>query len=222
MKLASLGIALALVALPPLAQASPSSARAAGDAPLQLGRYSTAVAAPAAQVAQPLEALVRLSYPRQTVHTVGDALEHTLARSGWRLVSASALEPQAAHLLTLPLPDSQRTLGPYTVRTVLEVLTGTPWQWHEDAVQRLAWFTLRAEYRPAPPSVATQLGNDAAEVAEAHPISSPEISSLDVAEDLGAAEKNARADRRASRTKAHFFPASGESSAQGVTPDTSR
>lgn len=189
---------------------------------MQLGRYSTAVAAPPAQVAQPLEALVRLSYPRQTVRTVGDALDHTLARSGWRLVSASALEPQAAHLLTLPLPDSQRTLGPYTVRTVLEVLTGTPWQWHEDAVQRLAWFTLRAEYRPAPPSVATQLDPDAAEVAEAHPVASREISSLDAAEDPGAGQKDARAARSASRTWTHFFPASGESSAQGATSDTSR
>lgn len=128
---------------------SPSAARVVGGQ-MQLNRYSTATAAPAESVAQPLDAMVRLSYPRQTVNTVGEAIDHSLARSGWRLVDQSALEQQARHLLTLPLPDSQRTLGPYPVRTVLDVLTGPAWQWHEDKVKRLVWFDLRPEFRPKP------------------------------------------------------------------------
>ena len=56
--------------------------------------------------------------------------------------------PQAARLLTLPLPESQRALGPYRARTVLEVLTGSSWTWHEDPVQRLVWFTVKSTGQP--------------------------------------------------------------------------
>lgn len=110
------------------------------DGQMQVGRYTTTVATPAGQAADPLDVFVRLSYPRQTVSTVGDALRHTLLRTGWRLVETSALTPQAAHLLGLPLPESQRSLGPYKARTILEVLTGPSWRWHEDPIQRLVWF----------------------------------------------------------------------------------
>ncbi len=118
--------------------------RIVGEGQMQVGRYTTIVAAPAEAAARPLDVYVQLSYPRQTVHTVGDALRHTLMRTGWSLVDPSAMSPQAARLLSLPLPESQRVIGPYRARTVLEVLTGPSWQWHEDDVQRKVWFTLKA------------------------------------------------------------------------------
>lgn len=121
------------------------------DGEMQVGRYTTASAEPAAEVSDPLAVQARLTYPRQTVRSVGDAIDHTLLRTGWRLVSPSALEPDAARFLGLPLPESQRTLGPYRVRTILNVLLGSTWEWHEDPVQRLVWFT-RAE---APQRIAT-------------------------------------------------------------------
>ena len=112
---------------------------------MQVGRYTTAAARPEAEASNPLDVYVQITYPRQTVSTVGDAIRHTLMRSGWNLVDRSALSPQAVHLLTLPLPDSQRTLGPYSLRTVLNVLTGRTWAWKEDAVRRLVWFGVAAE-----------------------------------------------------------------------------
>ena len=124
--------------LPGGAELQPERVLAGGQ--MQVGRYTTTVAAPVAQVADPLNVFVRLSYPRQTVSTVGDALRHTLLRTGWRLVETSALTAQAAHLLGLPLPESQRALGPYKARAILEVLTGPSWRWHEDPIQRLVWF----------------------------------------------------------------------------------
>ena len=122
--------------------------RVVGDGEMQVGRYTTTVAASAKVAAQPLDVYVQLNYPRQTVHTVGDAIRHTLLRTGWRLVDTQALEPQAARLLTLPLPESQRAVGPYRARTVLEVLTGSSWTWHEDPVQRLVWFTVKSTGQP--------------------------------------------------------------------------
>ena len=116
---------------------------------MQVGRYTTAAARPEAEASNPLDVYVQITYPRQTVATVGDAIRHTLMRSGWNLVDRSALSPQAVHLLTLPLPDSQRTLGPYSLRTVLSVLTGRTWAWQEDAVRRLVWFGVAADVEAA-------------------------------------------------------------------------
>lgn len=135
--------------------------RIVGEGQMQVGRYTTTVAAPAEAAARPLDVYVQLSYPRQTVQTVGDAVRHTLLRTGWRLVEPSALAPQAAHLLNLPLPESQRVVGPYRARTVLEVLTGPNWQWHEDPIQRLVWFTVKAEQMAA-------VASPAADAQQAH------------------------------------------------------
>ena len=120
--------------------------RIVDEGQMQVGRYTTTVAAAPETAARPLDVYVQLSYPRQTVQTVGDAVRHTLLRTGWRLVEPSALAPQAANLLNLPLPESQRVVGPYRARTVLEVLTGPNWQWHEDPIQRLVWFTVKADH----------------------------------------------------------------------------
>ena len=120
--------------------------RIVDEGQMQVGRYTTTVAAAPETAARPLDVYVQLSYPRQTVQTVGDAVRHTLLRTGWRLVEPSALAPQAANLLNLPLPESQRVVGPYRARTVLEVLTGPNWQWHADPIQRLVWFTVKADH----------------------------------------------------------------------------
>ena len=109
---------------------------------MQVGRYTTTLAKPAQAAASPLDVYIQITYPRQTVQTVGDAVRHTLQRTGWRLVEPSALAPDASRFLTFPLPESQRTLGPYRAREVLQVLLGDTWVWHEDPVRRLVWFTV--------------------------------------------------------------------------------
>lgn len=122
--------------------ASGGAAHAADTSAMQVGRYSSARAIPATLAARPLDVDVRLSYPPQTVQTVGDAIRHTIERTGWSFPDPASLQPEAARLLTLPLPASQRTLGPYPVATVLQILTGDVWQWHRDPVQRVTWFDL--------------------------------------------------------------------------------
>lgn len=133
---------LALAATGPgLAQANTQTTGAMADGQMQVGRYTTAQAVPVAQASDPLSVYVRLAYPRQIVRTVGDAIEHTLVRTGWRLADRATLSTDAARFLQLPLPESQRTLGPYPVRTLLGVLLGDTWRWQEDPVQRVLWFT---------------------------------------------------------------------------------
>jgi len=149
------------------AAAQPVQAAHAGmvlpDGQMQVGRYTTIGAAPAPAVADPLGTWVRISYPRQAVSTVGDALRHTLTRTGWRLADAGVMGADAHALMQQPLPDSHRQLGPYSVRTVLEVLTGAGWQWWEDTPHRVVWFGA------ATPAMATRASLDAADMAAPGP-----------------------------------------------------
>ncbi|MBR5950719.1 MAG: hypothetical protein IKZ87_04720 [Actinomycetaceae bacterium] len=109
---------------------------------MRIARYTTAGAPPVAQAQDPLAVIARISYPRQTIRSVGEAVHHTLLRTGWRLNEA-VLADDARQVLALPLPDSQRVLGPYQVREILQVLLGNSWVWCEDPVRRTTTFMLK-------------------------------------------------------------------------------
>lgn len=112
----------------------------------RLGRYTTQGTEPPAEASEPLQVVAYISFPRETVRTISDAVHHTLMRTGYALVAPSSLAPEASRFLTLPLPESQRELGPYRVQAILDVLLGKTWQWHCDPVQRRLWFTVAPRY----------------------------------------------------------------------------
>jgi type IV pili sensor histidine kinase/response regulator len=123
-----------------------ASAQATAGGPLRgadelvLGRYTTFFAQPPSELAQPLEVVVAITFPRSTVATVGEAVQHALLRSGYRL-EQSALAGPAQSFLLLPLPESQRHVGPYRLQAVLDLLVGSAWHWHADHAQRRVWLT---------------------------------------------------------------------------------
>jgi type IV pili sensor histidine kinase/response regulator len=120
------------------AQASALGALRGADE-LVLGRYTTSFAHPPADLAQPLEVVVAITFPRSTVATVGEAVQHALLRSGYRLEQRELAGPALSFLL-LPLPESQRHVGPYRLQDVLDLLVGSAWHWHADHAQRRVWF----------------------------------------------------------------------------------
>ena len=128
-----------VVSVPPT---RPADERARNADGMRIARYTTAGAPPVAQAQDPMGIIARISYPRQTIRSVGDAVHHTLLRTGWRL-DEGALADDARQVLALPLPDSQRTLGPYQVREILQVLLGGSWLWCEDPVRRTTMFMLK-------------------------------------------------------------------------------
>lgn len=119
-----------------------------GNTRVMLGRYTTAEAEPAKVMFEPLDLVAQITFPREHVVNVGDAIEHTLLRTGYVLVERSALSADAARFLQLPLPEAQRSLGPFSVQGILDVLVGPAWNWHRDNVRRKVWFTLAKEYGP--------------------------------------------------------------------------
>lgn len=123
------------------------SQRAAQDSgTVVLNRYSAASTEPPAELLEPLEVVAALSFPRQTVSTIGDALSYTLLRTGYRLIAPASITQEARDYLALPLPESQRQIGPYKARLVLGALIGTAWQLRTDPLTRVVWIEPAGTY----------------------------------------------------------------------------
>ena len=112
---------------------------------LRVGRYSQLAPVPRPGQANPLQTIISLTFPSQ-IRTVGAALNHLLARSGWALASTQASDPTIPHLMSLPLPESQRSLGPIALFDALAVLCGEAYVVVVDPVNRLVSCELHAPY----------------------------------------------------------------------------
>jgi type IV pili sensor histidine kinase/response regulator len=86
-----------------------------------------------------LSAIVRVEFPG-SVTRVGQAVEHLLQPSGYRLSPQHVAEPTRQSLLNLPLPEPHRMLGPMPLKTALETLAGPAFRLVEDPVHRLVSF----------------------------------------------------------------------------------
>jgi len=113
--------------------------------PLRVGRYSVVAPVPSKAQRDPLKTLVRITFPRAT-HTIGDALTHLLERSGWRLADPASSDPSLATLLSLPLPETQRRLGPLSLLDAMEVLCSSAYDVVVDPVHRLLSCELKSQY----------------------------------------------------------------------------
>ncbi len=112
---------------------------------LRVGRYSQLASVPKPGQANPLQTIISLFFPSQ-IRTVGAALNHVLARSGWALASTQASDPTIPDLMSLPLPESQRSLGPIALFDALAILCGEAYVIVVDPVNRLVSCELRAPY----------------------------------------------------------------------------
>jgi conjugative transfer region protein (TIGR03748 family) len=122
------------------ARAQAGNAAATGAGELRLARYTTQAIAPEPQAGHPLAVVATVHFPRGQVRSVGEALVHLLARTGYALVPADQLSEAARALLDLPLPESHRRLGPYRVDAMLQVLLGDAWSVEIDGLGRRVRF----------------------------------------------------------------------------------
>ncbi|WP_232199237.1 hypothetical protein [Thioalkalivibrio sp. ALE20] len=113
-----------------------------------MGRYLSAPNAPTHAQAEPLQVKVKVSIPSSAEH-VGGALKHVLARSGYRLQDVNDADPAMRVLLTRPLPQVHRELGPMSLEQVLTTLAGDPWRLVVDPTSRLVTFEPREPYAEA-------------------------------------------------------------------------
>lgn len=110
--------ALAMLAALPLAVIAADS-----DA-VTVGRYTTIDSISEAEV-DPLAVVAQLRFPRDVVSTVGEALGYLLQRTGYAI---RATDEYSNRLFELPLPDSQRQLGPARVTSLAQAIAGNSYR----------------------------------------------------------------------------------------------
>jgi type IV pili sensor histidine kinase/response regulator len=115
------------------------SSSVASAVEVQVGRYTTMPAQPTEEQVQLLAAIVSVAFPASVV-TVGQAVDHLLQPSGYRLSPQGTSEPIRATLLNLPLPEPHRALGPMPLKAALGTLVGPAFRLVEDPVHRLVSF----------------------------------------------------------------------------------
>jgi type IV pili sensor histidine kinase/response regulator len=121
-------------------------ALAAAQPLVQTGRYTAVAAVPTDAQQEPLQAIVTVEFP-ESVTTVGDAVRHLLAGTGYALSDVLYWDVEVFGLFNRPLPDVQRTLGPLTVLAALKTLAGSPFRMVVDPVHRLIAFELDPNVR---------------------------------------------------------------------------
>lgn len=108
---------------------------------LQTGRYSHVKNIPPVDQINPLKVVVKTRVP-QSIDTVRQTVEYLLARSGYVLADDSVLSSEALSLLSLPLPQIHRELGPMTLDKALHTLSGEAFELVVDPVHRKVAYVL--------------------------------------------------------------------------------
>jgi conjugative transfer region protein (TIGR03748 family) len=112
----------------------------------KVGRYSSVSTEPTHAQLDLLSVIIELDFPR-SINTVGSALKFMLLNSGYRLAEQNVSDPNLKILLSSPLPNVHRSLGPISLRTALNTLSGTSWDLIVDPVHRLISFELIDDFR---------------------------------------------------------------------------
>ncbi|HAT1762272.1 TPA: hypothetical protein I8Y99_000696 [Legionella pneumophila] len=89
----------------------------------QVGRYASVKNQALSAQINPLKTVQQVHFP-STVQTIGQAVEHWLAYSGFHLAAKDKQSPSLQMVLKQPLPQVDRHLGPLTISDGLAVLVG--------------------------------------------------------------------------------------------------
>lgn len=111
-----------------------------------VGRYLTVQNEALVSQVAPLQEIVQVRFP-VSVKTVGDAINYLLRFSSYRLSSESSLVPEVRNLLKIQLPESDRILGPLSLKDSLLTLAGEPFGLIIDPVNRFIAFRLLSPYQ---------------------------------------------------------------------------
>ncbi|ODS23560.1 hypothetical protein AB835_08075 [Candidatus Endobugula sertula] len=114
---------------------------------VQTDRYTQVRVGPAPGQISPLDEITRIVLS-DNFRTVGEAIEEVLDGTGYRLrhIKDSYEKPIDTILMSQPLPELHRRLGPITIRDALEVLAGDAWHLKENKLGRELWFVINPHY----------------------------------------------------------------------------
>ena len=117
----------------------------------QVGQYATVDNKPLAAQINPLMTVQQIHFP-QNVKTVGEAMSYWLQYSGFALSQEAKDSAALSIVMSRPLPQVVRNLGPLTVAEGLEVLAGkTVFTMKDNPLTREVSFYLNPQFAKAMP-----------------------------------------------------------------------
>jgi len=114
---------------------------------VRVGRYASVTPSATPEQSNLLAVVINISFG-SNITTVGEALKHLVVRSGFSLADLHASDPYLPILLSRPLPQVHRHLGPITLSDALTTLAGPAWYLSVDPVNRLISYELLSKFRP--------------------------------------------------------------------------
>lgn len=113
---------------------------------VRVGRYSSADAVNTSEQENLLQVVIDTEIP-STAKTVGDAIEFLLMRSGFTLAAAEIQGAHVKQLMSKPLPQTHRKIGPVMLKDALMMLVGKAYWMKVDPVHRLIAFDTVEEFK---------------------------------------------------------------------------
>lgn len=113
---------------------------------LAKSRYVSVALGPTGAQKNPLDRVVEIQIP-QRITTVGAAIEYTVLPHGFRLHGEGDAAPEQSLMVSLPLPDVHRALGPLKLIDALQVLGGEAFILRVNPVKRTVSYVLNPDYR---------------------------------------------------------------------------
>ncbi len=113
---------------------------------VQVGRYSITQPVALPQQRDILSVVIEIQF-NSRIETVGDAINHVLSKSGYKLAPLKSSDPAMPILLKSSLPFVHRNIGPITIENALRALSGDAWDLIIDPVHRYVSFDLLEKYK---------------------------------------------------------------------------
>lgn len=89
-------------------------------------------------------------YKSLSSKNIGQALIELLNGTGWRLAELPSVEPEIVRLYAQPLADHKRQVGPMSLDSALQWISGSAWDLVVDPVNKLISYELNSQYRCFP------------------------------------------------------------------------
>ena len=119
---------------------SMDAAEGSHQAEIRYGRYTLVSTTPTTEQRDLLAQIIDVSIPSSLSPSVQDALHYVLLRSGYSLCPDAA---PVTVLFSRSLPAAHYRLGPFPLRSALQVLAGPAWQLTVNDVSRSVCFEQR-------------------------------------------------------------------------------
>jgi type IV pili sensor histidine kinase/response regulator len=116
---------------------------------VQTGRYTVIKAMPTQAQSNLLDVMITVTIP-SSIKTIDDTVRYLLKRSGYYMSSIPAQNQQIIQILSKPLPEIHRKIGPMRLIDALSMLTTPAFELITDPVKREIKYQLKESYKYNP------------------------------------------------------------------------